>query len=424
MPHVRRAAVFALALACLLAACPARAEEPVPAEALAVPEAEQTYRTLKPGSTGDDVLALKRRMYELGYFATEKFSAEFNATTQARLKELQRKNGLTPDGIATPEVQALIFSPECLSRQDPAPLIRTAMIPGMPEPGGPDAPVPAEDGYLAGDGEPYVYASRDEGVWSYLSHDIHVEIRQYSEPSVPRIWLVAAVRVRDPALFGPMVNTRENAKTGVRRTYLSEPGDIAAEQGAILACSDDFFGHRVLNKQKVGIVIRDGYVWSGKTRSAAAKVFPPLDVMAVFADGHMQTFDSDAHTAQEYLDMGVVTTYAFGPILVRDGGICEDLDKWSATNRDPRMAIGMTADGTILLVDVLGRRSDAAGGTFPWLAAVMRELGAVEALNLDGGNTTCMIFMGDMINRTVTVKKKDIRSVNSLIGVRESAPAD
>ena len=83
------------------------------------------------------------------------------------------------------------------------------------------------------------------------------------------------------------------------------------------------------------------------------------------------------------------------------------------------MAMGMTADGTILMVDVLGRRRDAVGVTFPWLAERMKALGAVEALNLDGGNTTCMIFMGNIINRPVNTKKSEIRTLTSMVGLRE-----
>ena len=47
------------------------------------------------------------------------------------------------------------------------------------------------------------------------------------------------------------------------------------------------------------------------------------------------------------------------------------------------------------------------------------ELGVSEAINLDGGNTTCMIFMGDVINRPEGTKEKDLRTVNGLIGFRE-----
>ena len=135
----------------------------------------------------------------------------------------------------------------------------------------------------------------------------------------------------------------------------------------------------------------------------------------------MKTFRSDAHTAQEYLDMGVLSTYAFGPILVENGHVSEDLKKWRTTDRAPRMALGVAADGTLIAIDALGRRKDAVGLTTTQLAEKLVEIGAVEALNLDGGNTTCMIFMDDVINRPEGVKEKDLRTINGMIGIREGA---
>ena len=216
-----------------------------------------------------------------------------------------------------------------------------------------------------------------------------------------------------------MVNesTPENpTKSG---TYLTKPTTVVKKHNAVFAISDDFFGYRLLNKQKVGVVIRNGRIWSEKTKPGDSKSWPPLDILAQFADGTWKTFESDAHTAQEYLDMGVISTYAFGPILVEDGHVSEDLKRWRTTDRAPRMALGVTADGTLIAIDVLGRRKDAVGMTTTWLAGKFVELGAVEALNLDGGNTTCMIFMDDVINRPAGVKEKDLRTINGMIGIRE-----
>ena len=53
------------------------------------------------------------------------------------------------------------------------------------------------------------------------------------------------------------------------------------------------------------------------------------------------------------------------------------------------------------------------------MAQKMYDLGCVEALNLDGGNTTCLIFLGDMINRPVNTAAKDIRYITGLIGIKE-----
>ena len=392
--------------------------------ALAAASAEE-YRTLKKGSRGEDVLNLKKRMLELGYFTSSRLSDQYNDTMAERVEALQKQNGLKADGIATPALQELIYSEKCIPKDGEAaqPEAETAGPAGvftMPDPAGKGAPKPDEDGFLDAD-EPYIYASRKEGKWTYLSRDIHIEIRQEKIKSGPHILLIAAIRYRDPAWFGAMVNESTPENPTNSGTFLSKPTTVVKNHRAVFAVSDDFFGYRLLNKQKVGIVIRNKRIWSEKTRPGNGKVWPPLDILAQFEDGSWKTFESDAHTAQEYLDMGVLSTYAFGPILVENGHVSEDLKKWRTTDRAPRMALGVAADGTLIAIDALGRRKDAVGLTTTQLAEKLVEIGAVEALNLDGGNTTCMIFMDDVINRPEGVKEKDLRTINGMIGIREGA---
>lgn len=57
----------------------------------------------------------------------------------------------------------------------------------------------------------------------------------------------------------------------------------------------------------------------------------------------------------------------------------------------PRSAVGFSADGKrMFLVAVDGRSSRSAGMSLASLAQFMKELGAAEALNLDGGGSTAM----------------------------------
>lgn len=66
---------------------------------------------LKEGSTGSEVLAMKKRMQELGYFtAGASLSENYNATTTERVKLFQKVNGLTQTGIADTELLLLLYS--------------------------------------------------------------------------------------------------------------------------------------------------------------------------------------------------------------------------------------------------------------------------------------------------------------------------
>ncbi|MDD8025367.1 MAG: phosphodiester glycosidase family protein, partial [Acidobacteriota bacterium] len=67
--------------------------------------------------------------------------------------------------------------------------------------------------------------------------------------------------------------------------------------------------------------------------------------------------------------------------------------------RHPRTAIGVRADGTIVLAAVDGRQPGlSVGMTIPELAGLMVDLGCVDALNLDGGGSTTMVVKGEVVN--------------------------
>lgn len=91
------------------------------------------------------------------------------------------------------------------------------------------------------------------------------------------------------------------------------------------------------------------------------------------------------------------------PILVQNGQLAPNLRTcWSAAfcGPNPRSAIGVTADGHILLATVDGRRRKwSAGMTLLRWAQTMKRLGAAYALNLDGGGSTTMVVNGQVVNR-------------------------
>jgi exopolysaccharide biosynthesis protein len=70
-----------------------------------------------------------------------------------------------------------------------------------------------------------------------------------------------------------------------------------------------------------------------------------------------------------------------------------------ADARHPRTAAGVRADGRILLVAVDGRQpAKSVGMTIAELTALLLELGAVEAINMDGGGSTAMVVRGRVVN--------------------------
>ena len=83
---------------------------------------------------------------------------------------------------------------------------------------------------------------------------------------------------------------------------------------------------------------------------------------------------------------------AAGPVLIDDGRIVEyDSDKTFYTGRHPRTLIGKRADGEVVMVVIDGRfKGQGEGTTITETAYIARQLGLVEALNLDGGGSSTL----------------------------------
>lgn len=97
---------------------------------------------------------------------------------------------------------------------------------------------------------------------------------------------------------------------------------------------------------------------------------------------------------------GVYDAIGGGPVLVWGGEIVLDGCEQSVCANAPRTGIGVTPDGTILLVVVDGRQYDwSIGPSLAEFAQIFLDLGAVRAINLDGGGSSQMIVDGETVNR-------------------------
>jgi len=105
-----------------------------------------------------------------------------------------------------------------------------------------------------------------------------------------------------------------------------------------------------------------------------------------------------------WLEQEFVHIIGGGPRLVKDGVVYitseeERFQADIALGRAPRTALGLTADRKLLVVTVNGRQPGVSVGmTLQELAELMIELGAVDAMNLDGGGSTTMVIRGRVLN--------------------------
>ena len=365
---------------------------------------------LKEGSRGDEVLDLKVRLFDLGYLhSLENANNRYTAETSKTVSEFQFFNSLPQTGEADAATLEVMNSPDGVKAPLPEdrPLynIDPDSMPGIiPE----DLPLLDDYGYLPPGSSPYTYMNRDAGYWEYRSDSMVVTITRLYQAKGEIEWFEAYVSYKD----GGKPISIESKKDG---TALESPLKLAHEAGAVLAVNDDFCRYRAQKKLHTGIVVRDGEIRADHTYPQDRSRIPSLEVLAMFRDGTMKTFASDAHTGREYLDMGVTDTWAFGPVLVQEGEVPRYFySKDYRSYREPRCALGMVKPGEYCALIITGRKDGSRGATFGWMAEKMLAMGATEALNLDGGGTTALVFQGELLNRAEN--STSIRSVSGMIG--------
>ncbi|WNZ44640.1 phosphodiester glycosidase family protein [Leptolyngbya boryana CZ1] len=146
--------------------------------------------------------------------------------------------------------------------------------------------------------------------------------------------------------------------------------------------------------EKAGTVIplpTTGYLLVFRSNRTAAGSFPPatpVQLESIFTPSDLAAFPN---------------LIGGGPLLIRDGQIVLDarLEQFSdAFIRETaaRSAIGQTSDGRILIVTAQNNVA-GLGATLSDMAEIMQQLGAVNALNLDGGSSTTLYLGGQLLDR-------------------------
>ena len=265
----------------------------------------------------------------------------------------------------------------------------------------------------------FVWEDEENGVWRYASSTLRVEIFRREQKKPARVWYEAEVFCAEGSVGPRMIaNDPEHWKTAANMEY---PYKIARKYGTVFAVSNDFAQLRLQQKKsRPGIIIRDGKVWSDKTKKKGVKDFPNLDCLAIWPDGDMKVYYSDEKTAEEYLEDGAVDVLAFGPILIRDGKLNEEALKKYGTSHAQRTAVGMVEKGHYFFMMLEGRIKRSKGDGISFLAEKLLEKGCTLGFNLDGGETACIVFMGHQLCKLKDRKKLSSRRTSDILGVGTS----
>ncbi|MEG4343642.1 phosphodiester glycosidase family protein [Microcoleus sp. A003_D6] len=106
-----------------------------------------------------------------------------------------------------------------------------------------------------------------------------------------------------------------------------------------------------------------------------------------------------------------------GPVLVKNSRVVLDAKAEGFSDAYVRQtairsAIGRTAAGNLLIVAV-HNRAGSSGPNFAELAQILQQMGAVEALNLDGGSSTSLYLGGSLLDRPPSTAAR----VHNAIGI-------
>ena len=109
-------------------------------------------------------------------------------------------------------------------------------------------------------------------------------------------------------------------------------------------------------------------------------------------------------TGAEALARGVKEAVTFGPTFIENGRVVYTAaDAGTLNMLNPRTAIGQKEDGTFLLLVIDGRGPTSFGAQYEDVIKVFQDYGAVNAGNLDGGNSSVMIYDGAYANYPVSM---------------------
>lgn len=207
------------------------------------------------------------------------------------------------------------------------------------------------------------------------------------------------------------------------------PASLAVENGVLLSpninyASEDWVTMYYPTKAAF-ILHADGSVEACWTYFADAEHHYMYPVPSENAYGSTPQKTPNASFPEGAKDFEAKTAIGAGPVLLKNG---ELINSWryeclpgdydvNCANPDPRTAIGITEDYRLVLFVCEGREmtEGVIGYSTENVAKILKEFGCVEAINLDGGGSSCLL-----VNGFETIKPSDgaQRSVGSCIYIK------
>lgn len=149
------------------------------------------------------------------------------------------------------------------------------------------------------------------------------------------------------------------------------------------------------------------YNGSGAGNIPVGLIISESQIMNPAVNGQYQIvgFDAEHNLRVGYgLDINNLRDAAqFYPIIVLNGENATDGSYGMGIQ--PRTAIGQTSDKTTLMLIIDGRQTHSLGTTVSECANILLRYGCWTAMNMDGGSSSSMTYMGEMITKTSSPMK-------------------
>ena len=175
------------------------------------------------------------------------------------------------------------------------------------------------------------------------------------------------------------------------RNITDTASDMADKNNAVLAINGDYYGAR-----QSGYVIRNSKLYRNTSGDR--------DALVIQKNGEFKFVLESETSAEQLLQAGALQVFSFGPVLLNNSEISvgENEEVGMAMASNPRTAVGYLGNNHYVFVVSDGRTSESAGLSLYELASFMKEIGVVDAYNLDGGGSSTMVFKGEIINNPTT----------------------
>ncbi len=182
---------------------------------------------------------------------------------------------------------------------------------------------------------------------------------------------------------------------------------IPAKGHDTLTYFHSFFGAFGISKKRNADV---AWVYTDSSKKFA---YASQTAIPFFRDSvdRVNLYSIKSNTRDEPVDFNkwkMKTAIGGGPVLVQNAEIKitnneeRKFGGKAVNNLEPRTAIGYTKDQNIIILVCEGRSLNAAGLSLVQLAKIFKDLNCVEALNLDGGGSSCMLINGKETNTPST----------------------